>query len=61
MKTYYAVITITKLYKSGYGIDQVLWQKPCRTKEEAEAFITRLGSSKPDLYSVDEANIEVEY
>ena len=61
MKTYYAVITITKLYKSGYGIDQVLWQKPCRTMKEAEAFIARLGSGKPDLYSVDEANIEVEY
>lgn len=61
MKTYFAVITITKLYKSGYSIDQVLWQKPCRTMEEAEAFITRLGAGKPGLYSVDEADIEIEY
>ena len=60
MKTYWAVITITKLYKPGYSIDQVLWQKPCRTMEEAKAFITRLGDGKPGLYSVDEANIEVE-
>ena len=61
MKTYFAVITITKLYKSGYSIDQVLWQKPCRTMEEAEAFIARLGAGKPGLYSVDEADIEIEY
>ena len=60
MKTYWAVITITKLYKPGYGIDQVLWQKPCRTKKEAEAFITRLGDGKPGLYSVDESYIEVD-
>lgn len=60
MKTYWAVITITKLYKPGYSIDQVLWQKPCRTMGEAEAFIMRLGTGKPGLYTVDEAYIETE-
>lgn len=60
MKTYYAVIEINKLYKYGYSIDTVIWQKGFATRKEATAFIKRIGKGKKNLYSVDSANIEIE-
>lgn len=60
MKTYYAVIEINKLYKGGYSVDTVLWQKGFANRKEAVAFIKRIGKGKKNLYSVETANIDVE-
>lgn len=59
MKTYYAVIEICKVYKLGYSVDTFLWQKGCRTRQEAGAFIKRVGAGKKDLYTVNRACIDI--
>lgn len=59
MKTYYAVIEICKLYKEGYSVDTVLWQKPFKTRQEAGAFIKRIGKGKKKLYSVNYVSIDI--
>lgn len=59
MKTYYAVIEICKIYHEG-PFDSFIWQKPCKSRKEAAAFIKRVGKGKNGLYWVSQAHIDVE-